>query len=338
MDDLVDVRPRVGQVLTWFYDQHVAGYLRRWLGMKPEPWFDGQEGLSVSSFVTRCTYTHVDPRTTERLVSAARAHGVSMQGILNSATAMAVAIASDEPLHKPLTLKNGTPFSTRRLCTDKPPQLQHPGAANRLVTDEIGNYVAMPFELLRFPAVAAISETGGATTTREVELFELARGYLARFRAVEKDAVTIQGLYGLVLDARVSVPAVAATLRNRRTYSTVVSNLGLVGTSASASGSSSSALTSCPLPEPESFQLLDMLFGQSVAVPHGLWVHNAVTSVRGGLNIVSCSVKELVSDKQADTFQRAFEEALRRVTRGDKVEYTALARQMRQTEASPSAW
>jgi hypothetical protein len=195
----------------------------------------------------------------------------------------------------------------------------------------------MPFELLRFPPVAAVSETGGATTTTttrdEVELFELARGYLARFRAVEKDAVTIQGLYGLVLDARVSVPAVAATLRNRRTYSTVVSNLGLVGTPKSGSSSSS-----CPLPEPESFQLLDMLFGQSVAVPHGLWVHNAVTSVRGGLNIVSCSVKELVSDKQADTFQRAFEEALRRVARGEKVEYTALAKQMRQSEASSSAW
>jgi len=327
MDDLLDMRPP-----QWRLDQlrwaPIAATWRKRLGLPlPLPWWDGtDERLTPGQWSSRCSFVQLPATALAQLAQHAKRNGCTVQAALHCATAFAAGVASGRASVRLLT---GTSVSFRPLC-----EVAAPGSAAGSLPprtpDLLDNFVGLFVESVELDAAPChwLASWLGRPQQR---VWGMGRGYLRRLQAGFPLVQSTLGLLAL-FNARYVVRGQAQPLRNQRSSSVVVSNLGLAdGVSAGGAEGPLSAAVLSPL----GFALMDLRFAQTATYVHGLFVCSVVSSAVGGLQVAVTSPTRVVSDEQAQRFDETLRTVLDMMARGEDADYAHVRHCIQQRETGP---
>lgn len=376
MDDVLDLRPSGWRMWTlWLQAPQRLPQWKKKVGIKPtQPWFDGEGGMGLrlkpGEWGHRTTFLHLSPEQLEALSNAARKQGATVQAALHVATAFAAGVASGEKgvVH----LLTGTSVNLRRFCSasGSSEQVKHLAASTRYTAATtppppehlIENCVAITMDNLLLDASASASSSGGilgflglggkgSSNHAAQEAWSVGRAYLSRLHGAFPFVIGTVGLLTM-FNARYIVRGKAMPLRNQRSASVVISNLGVVGgpaeesfvnqsASAAPSGDKEQQKVQAPLPASLlslwGYSLEDAWFGQTAQHVHGLFVNSVISTPKGGCNLLlTTPTGPVLSEKALQTYVRTFYYVIHRLAQGNQVEYAQLANLIRNSEAQSS--
>jgi hypothetical protein len=326
LDDLMDLRPTKYRMWQLWWMQFSGKWKKKFHISPPPQWYDGVEypslRLKPGEWSNCTTYLHVNAATMDSLSKHAKKHKCTVQAALHIATAFATAIASGQ---MDVHLLTGTSVNLRRFCQQD--SLQIEGSAFPLppppVSLLIDNAVGITMDNIHLQAQPGCISS--LFCSHYQNGWKLGRSYLSNLHSAFPFVIGTIGLLTL-FNARYIVKGRAMPLRNQRSSSVTVSNLGRVG-GIDANPSIPSPLSRTFL-DSIGYELLDAWFGQTAIHVHALFVNSAITTPIGGLNIVLTTPTRIVTDEQIDLYTRTFYAIIHGLANGEQVNYHSLFKQM----------